>query len=388
MATKTWTLCDVDQDIYVDNIALSPASVGGRTGRFSITKRTLRGGLREGVDVVEIDNGTLRFAVVPTRGMGIWNAWQGPIHLGWKSPARGPVHPAFVHSNEASGLGWLDGFDELLVRCGLESNGAPEFKPDGSLRYALHGKIANLPAHRVEVAVDDESKTLSVTGVVDEARLFGNKLRLTSTVSTRVGSSEMTIRDVVTNISAQTAELQLLYHINVGMPLVGAGAKVVVPIAKMSPRDPAGVANFGQWDTYSEGTANFKEAVFYFDPAAKSDGQTHVMLHNATADQGVSLKYNKQQLPCFSLWKNMQAEADGYVTGLEPATNFPNTKSFEKSQGRVVMIDPGQSRTFEMSLETHPNAASVAAAKQAIGELQRGTTPQILPKQDPAWSPY
>ena len=205
MAKKTWTLCDVDQDVYVDGISLSPAQVGGVAKGYSIAKRTLRGGLREGVDVIEVDNGTFRFVVVPTRGMGIWSAMLGSIRLGWKSPVKGPVHPAFVHFNEASGIGWLDGFDELLVRCGLESNGAPEFNPNGSVRCVLHGRIANIPAHKVEVTIDGDSGELSVTGVVDEARLFGNKLRMVSTLTTRVGRPGLTVTDVITNISPSRA---------------------------------------------------------------------------------------------------------------------------------------------------------------------------------------
>ena len=63
---------------------------------------------------------------------------------------RGPVHPKFVPLAEPSGVGWLDGFDELLCRCGLVSNGAPEFDERGQLRYGLHGRIANLPARKVE----------------------------------------------------------------------------------------------------------------------------------------------------------------------------------------------------------------------------------------------
>jgi hypothetical protein len=47
--------------------------------------------------------------------------------------------------------GWLEGFDELLVRCGLQSNGAPQFTPQGQLQYPLHGRIANLPVEYVEV---------------------------------------------------------------------------------------------------------------------------------------------------------------------------------------------------------------------------------------------
>lgn len=387
MAKKTWTLCDVDEDICVDGITLSPDQVGGDAKGYSISKHTLRGGLREGVDAIEVNNGDFRFVVVPTRGMGIWNALLGSIRLGWNSPVRGPVHPAFVHFDEASGIGWLDGFDELLVRCGLESNGAPEFKSDGTVRHVLHGKIANIPAHKVEVSADGDSGELAVTGVVDEARLFGNKLRLTSTISTRVGQPGLTVSDVVTNISAEPSELELLYHINFGMPLVGPGAKVVLPIQKCAPRDAAGVGNLAEWDTYGPESPGAPEAVFFFDLAADAAGRTQALLHNAAADQGVSLKFNKRQLPCFTLWKNRQAAIDGYVTGLEPATNFPNRKSFEKEKGRVIVLAPGESRTFEVTMEVHPDAASVDTAKRAVDDLQRPVTPNIVSRPDPQWAP-
>ena len=87
-----------------------------RTGQgVSAKRRTLRGGVSEGVDTIEIDNGKFRFVVVPTRGMGLWKAWLGKIEIGWKSPVQGPVHPQFVPITDPSGLGWLEGFDELIV---------------------------------------------------------------------------------------------------------------------------------------------------------------------------------------------------------------------------------------------------------------------------------
>ena len=242
MPKRTWTLTDVDQDVYLESLSLRPADVKGAAAGYSVTKRALHGGLREGVDVIEVDNGVLRLVVIPTRGMGLWNVALGPLRIGWKSPVKGPVHPAFVHLNEASGIGWLDGFDELLVRCGLESNGAPEFNDDGTIRYPLHGKIANIPAHKVEVSIDGDAGEISVTGVVDEARLFASKLRLTSTVTTRVGRPGLTITDVVRNVSAEPGELELLYHVNFGMPLVNPGSKVVLPVKRAgagTPRPPA-----------------------------------------------------------------------------------------------------------------------------------------------------
>ena len=386
MAKQTWTLTDVDQDIYLEAIALSPSNVKGKAAGYSVTKRTLRGGLRDGVDVVEVDNGAFRFVVVPTRGMGIWNALQGDVRLGWKSPVKGPVHPAFVHQDEAAGIGWLDGFDELLVRCGLESNGAPEFAANGSLRYPLHGKIANVPAHKVEVAIDGDSGEISLTGVVDEARLFGNKLRMTSTFTTRVGQPGVKVTDTVANVSAQPSELELLYHVNFGVPLLNPGSKVVLPVRKMAPRDAAAVTNLAEWDTYGPETPGSAEAVFFFELTSDRGGWTRALLHNAAGDRGVSLVFNKEQLPCFALWKNRQAAADGYVTGLEPAVNFPNRKSFEKEKGRVAVLAPGESRTFEVSIEVHADASGVAAAKRAVAELQKAATPQILSQPDPEWS--
>lgn len=386
MPRHTWTLVDVDEDVYVDRLALGPADVPGTPPGWAIAKRTLRGGLRDGVDLIELDNGVLRAAIVPTRGMGIWRITAGEMFLGWRSPVRGPVHPAFVRLWEPSGIGWLDGFDELLVRCGLESNGAPEFDTQGRLRYPLHGKIANQPARKVEVLVDSDSGTVSVCGVVEEARLFGNKLRMTSTISARVGQPVLTVTDVIANPSAEPADLELLYHINFGVPLVQPGARVVLPVARMAPRDAVAVTNVRQWDTYGPESPGTPEAVFFFELAADGAGWTRALLHNAAANQGVSLRFHKGQLPWFTLWKNRQAAADGYVTGLEPGINFPNRKSFEKEKGRVAQLAPGESRTFELAIEVHPTADAVAAAKDAIASLQKRVTPQILGHPDPQWS--
>jgi galactose mutarotase-like enzyme len=386
MAKRSWTLTDVTEDLYLDEIAISPDDIEGPATGYSVTKRTLRGGLREGVEVVEVDNGAFRLVVLPTRGMGVWCAMLGDLRLGWQSPVKGPVHPSLVRVSEASGLGWLDGFDELLVRCGLESNGAPEFHDNGTLRYGLHGKIANIPAHKVELTVDGDSGEISLTGVVDETRLFFNKLRMTSTYTTRVGQPGMTLTDTVTNISAEPGELELLYHVNFGLPLLDPGSKVVLPVKKMAPRDAEAVGNLSQWDTYGPETPGSAEAVFFFDLAGDAQGRTRAVLRNAAGDQGVSLGFRTSQLPCFTLWKNRQAAIDGYVTGLEPAINFPNVKSFEKGKGRVAVLAPGESRSFELTMEVHPDAAGVQAAEQAVAQLQQGVTPEILQQPDPEWS--
>ena len=386
MPLRTWTLTDQQQDIYVDQIAIAPENVGGRAAGYSVTKRTLNGGNWRGVEVVEVNNGRLRFTVLPTRGMGIWRAALGALQLGWKSPVHGPVHPSMVRMNDPSGIGWLDGFDEMLVRCGLESNGAPEFNEQGTLVYGLHGKIANIPAHQLQVSIDGDEGEISVRGVVDEARLFGNNLRLESTITTRVHEPSMTITDVVSNISAEESDLELLYHVNFGIPLLEPGAKAIVPVQKLAPRDVVAKGNLPEWDTYGPPTPGLAEAVFYLQLCADGGGNTEAVLHNEAGSQGVAIRHNTGQLPYFALWKNMQAEQDGYVTGLEPAINFPNRKSFEKQHGRVVEMKPWEQRTFELTIEALPDEAAVAAATARVAALQEGATPQILDRPDPQWS--
>ena len=91
------------------------------------------------------------------------------------------------------------------------------------------------------MTIDGDSGEIAVTGVVDEARLFGNKLPPDDHTEHEVGQPSMTVADEVTNISAEPGELELLYHINFGMPLVGPGATVVLPVKKVAPRDAVAV---------------------------------------------------------------------------------------------------------------------------------------------------
>ncbi len=383
MAQQTWVLTDTTRDIHEPDFD-GRKNAAGRP--FPVRRQTLRGGTREGVDTIEIDNGKLRFTVVPTRGMGLWKAWLGETELGWQSPVRGPVHPSFVPLTDPSGLGWLEGFDELMCRCGLESNGAPDLGPNGVYKYPLHGRIANRPAHRVELSHDAASGEVSLTGTVDETRFLFQKLRLTSTYKTRPGQSGLTIIDEVTNLSGDAAEMQMLYHTNFGPPILDPGARLVAPVVACVPRDPRAAEGISSWESYPNEQARFKEQVYFFELAADRQGMTEVLLKNAHGTSGVSLRYNTKQLPCFTLWKNTPLAADGYVTGLEPGTNFPNPRSFETEQGRVVKLAPGASARFEVELAVHGDAAAVSAAEQAVAKLQAGTKPTIHNAPQAGWT--
>jgi len=384
MPALTWIITDIDNDIQQDNFRITPAdlpgtSQAGQQPAWSVTQRVLHGGLREGVRLIEIDNGRMKLMVLPTRGMGIWRAClNGNQVLGWQSPVRGPVHPAWVPIAEPSGLGWLEGFDELLVRCGLESNGAPDFDEQGRLLYPLHGRIPNRPSCHVELTVDDSAGTITVRGIVEETRFHFQKLRLRAAVTTTIGSSSFSIHDEVENFGGTAAEMQLLYHINLGEPLLGAGARIVAPIREVEPHDLASIANTKTWDLYEPPTAGVPEQCFFLDLLSDQADQTRVLLKNAEGSAGVALRFNTCVLPCFTVWKNMVASADGYVTGLEPATNFPNKRSFETQHGRVIPLAPGATWSAQVGIDWLTRVEEVTGVEKAVGKLGE-TTGATLP---------
>ena len=371
MTTTRKVLTDVDQGIWVDDWQIDAASGPVLAGAkdWSIRKRTLRGGLSDGLDVVELKNGELSMSVLPTRGMGLWRGEFRGIPIKWKSPVVRPVHPMFVNLKDRNGLGWLNGFNELMCRCGLAFNGPPG--TDGGTDVTLHGKIANLAAHFVAVEVDDSGDgALSLEGCVDETTMFGPAMRLTTKLSTSAGSHALTIRDRVTNLGAQPTDLELLYHTNIGRPFLGAGSRLVAAIAEVAPRDAHSANGAANFESYPGPITGCREEAFFFELLGDADDRTTVLLVNQAGDRGFSLSYSTRELPCFTVWKNPQAEADGYVTGLEPGTNFPNFRSFEREQGRVISLPPGATYEASFELRVYDSAADLVVAERAIRALQ------------------
>jgi hypothetical protein len=368
--SKTWTLTDVHGDVWLDSFAAGNDTLHLPTPfDWSLRKRTLRGGLRDGLDVIEVHNGLLAVSILPTRGMSLWRGDYRGNPLGWRSPIVGPVHPKYVQLTDRGGLGWLAGFDELLCRCGLGSNGPPG--NDDGTPLTLHGRIANLPAQTVEVRVNlDPPYELSVTGEVEEAALFCSQLRLTTTYTTVPGSNRLVIHDVVTNRAARPAEMQLLYHCNCGPPFLEAGSRVLAPIRELAPQTSRAAEGIDTLETYAGPHAGFAEQVYLYDLLADARGHTLALLINPTADRAMALRFNRQELPCFTVWKNTGAIEEGYVTGLEPATNYPNFKSFERQQGRVPLLPPGGRWECRWMLELVDSAPAVATLMAEVATLQ------------------
>jgi hypothetical protein len=377
MPQHRWSLISAAGNNAPNDFEISAREVTGRSGKWHVAKRTLRSGLSQGVEIVEIDNGRLKCVIMPTRGMGIWRAWADGRELGWQSPVHGPVHPAFVPIAEPSGNGWLSGFDELMCRCGLESNGAPEFNEQGRLLYPLHGRIANLPAYSLDLVIDDDA--ISLHGVVEESRYHFQKLRLHATYTIRFDTTSIAWRDEVENFGGCEAGMQMLYHANIGLPQLDEGSRVLLPVSAIANGDattsPEAIAN---WDVYPGPQAGFRQEVYYLHPLGDQNGASQALLKKADGSSAVQLKFNVRELPCFTLWRNSVAESDGYVTGIEPGTNFPNERSLEEKAGRVVRLRSGQRWRAEVELQWLLDRTAIEQSAQSIAQLQGDHRPTIL----------
>ena len=353
-------------------------------GPLAVRTRRLAGGRRDGVMLVELVAGSTKVFVLPDRGLGIWKVMAGDVELGWQSPVHGPVHPRFVPLAEPSGLGWLDGFDELVARCGLVSNGAADFDASGRLRHPLHGRIANLPAHHLDVTLDEAANTITLTGAVDETRFLVHALRLTTSLTIRADRPRISWNDTVKNISERPTTMQLLYHVNLGPPLLSPGAELVAAVEELAPRDAAATADGPAWNRYDAPRAGRGEEVHFARLKPDASGRATAMLV-APGGRAAALSWTAATLPCFTLWKNQGGLADGYVTGLEPGTNFPNPRSFEETQGRVVPLAPGASVTFDLALELLVGDA-VTAERRRIESLTAGREPLFHDGPRTGWS--
>ena len=387
----SFTLTDLATDTWADAFELDAAKLGlAGEHAWSVTKRTLHGGRREGVDLIRLDNGDLSLAIVPTRGMGLWRGRHRGDDLGWTSPVLdGPVNPAFVHLADRGGLGWLDGFDEFLVRCGLDNNGGPYEVappgPDGStaghLLVGLHGRIANIPAHHVSVHVDDAPPhAITVEGRVAESTLFHAQVEMITRITTVPGSNKLVVRDEFVNRADSPGSMQLLYHWNFGPPFLGEGSEFAAPVEILVPRDPRAVEGLEHWQTYGPPEPGFAEQAYFAHLRGDGpEGRTLAMLKGPGGDKAVVLRFRKGQLPCFTLWKNTRGPREGYVTGLEPATNFPNPKPFEVARGRVVPLPPGGTFLAETTLEVLDEPRAIAAVEEEIRAIQSQGPPTIHP---------
>ena len=343
---------------------------------FSVRMRALHGGRQEGVCIVDIDTGAMKISVVPTRGMNVLEAVAGNVRIGWKSPVSEVVNPAFIELNGRGGLGWLEGFNEMVVRCGYEWVGHPGM--DKGVLLPLHGLAANIPASKVVLSIDEEPPyTIRLKGELKEQAFKLVNFVIATELSTEPGAQHFSIHDTLNNNGDYPKEYEALYHSNFGPPLLDPGAGFSAPVQQVSPFNERAVGEVADWQKYREPTRDYDETVFNVVPYGDENGETLAVLHNAAGDLGVSLGFNIQQLPVFSLWKNTDTMGQGYVTGLEPGTSWAYNRSYQRALNRVPTIGPKEQRHFDITYTFLADKSAVDSALQQVQKIQHDRPTEV-----------
>jgi hypothetical protein len=301
------------------------------------------------------------------------------------SPVREVVNPAYMNLTARGGLGFLEGFNEFMCRCGLENigqAGMDEIVTNTGARaevnLTLHGKIANIPASSVELVVDKQAPyRIRVRGVVKEAMMFGPNLELHTEISTLPGSMNFRIEDRVVNMGSRPQEFQMLYHTNFGQPLLDEGSRFVTAARRVTPVNAHSAKDAKAYGDVAGPTPGIIEQAYFFNPLADREGRATALIHNRDRSQAVSMRWSVQQLPYLTLWKNTAAVQDGYVVGIEPGTSFPNTRRVERKEGRVPKLDGGGSHTMAVDYHLHLGAKEVTPVVERIEALQK-TQPAVI----------
>lgn len=340
---------------------------------FSLTHTTLSGGKQQGTELLTLTHGDMTIRIVPSRGMAILDVVVSGTRFGWDSPVKEVVNPAFIHQEALGGLGWLEGFNEMIARCGFQWAGHPGM--DGDDMLTLHGRIQNTPASFVRLTVDKTPPhQITISGRVDEKCFKKSDFEVWMHLSVIPGKHSLTIRDELINRADYEREYQVIYHNNFGAPILEAGGKLHVPIERLSPFNEYAKQGLADWDSIYPARKDFDEMVFNIYPVSDEHGNTQAVLHNAAADKGVAVGYNTSQLPVLTLWKNLDTPRQGYVMGVEPGTSFAYNRRYQRDLGLVPTIGAGESRDFDVSFSFLLDPQAVNAHVADVAKLQKSTT--------------
>jgi len=321
--------------------------VGDFSQLFGIKEYYLAGGKAKGVKAFDVRNGSgLEFTVLADRCLDIAGLSFKGTNCSYISKT-GIVAPEYYDEN---GIGFLRSFHAgFLTTCGLRNVGVP--CEDNGETFSLHGRISNTPGEEICAATEwiDDVPVLTISGKMREARLFGENLILGRKITCRYGENKIFIQNTVENCGFKREALMLLFHFNLGYPLLDEDAILVTPTAKLTPRDQVAAKGEASYDQSQPPTPDYTEQVFYHN--LKSDAQDHtsVALINKRLGLGVAIHFSKNQLFNFTQWKQM-GEGE-YVMGMEPCNCYVGGRVDSRNSGILEYLEPGEIRNFDLTIE-------------------------------------
>ena len=345
----------------------NPLQVGG------IETAVLDNGAGRGTRIAWVNTGAgLRYKVVIDRGLDIADAQYNADSLAWISHL-GVIAPA---ARPYRGIEWLQGFGGgLLTTCGLDHVGGPE--SDATGERGLHSQYSGIPATIESIIQPDPAAGLldmQITGVIKQSQPLGAQLTLRRTIAGRLGEAVIRIDDEVINTGNIPAPHMLLYHMNLGWPLVDEGVDICWQGAWTSREGDDKARIFREGLPFKKGKPPLQDHVgsgeeaAFVDIAADSDGLCHCGIHNRRLGMALVIEFKKSELPWMTNWQHWGPGE--YVVGIEPGTHPPIGQSRARQNGSLIMLQPNERRHYGITVRIHDQPNAIARFLQQTASSQ------------------
>ena len=312
----------------------------GHPGQLSgVEEHRLVGGKGDGMRLYELTNGRgLEMCVSPDRNCDITRLRVKGLNLSYMSPC-GYVAPAYYDS---IGSNWLNSFTAgFLTTCGLQAVGTP-CEDEGEV-LPLHGSIANTPASQSYYTEDDQHITLH-SKTCDET-IFGRKLSLQREITVSKSENSFTIRDTVENTGGRTEPFEILYHMNMGYPLLDEDSIIMIPSTKVLPRDDHAAEDIENWMHMEKPQPDYQERCYYH---VFPDEKGLARITQPKLGLSLSIEFDAKELDGFVEWKMMGFR--DYVLGLECGNCYPDGRDVMRKTGMLKFLKPGEKKTYEVRI--------------------------------------
>ena len=311
--------------------------IGSQSQLYGVEEMRLIGGKGDGMRLLEVRNGAgLSFTVSLSRGADLSRLSFHGVNFGFFTEC-GYVSPAYF---DPKGLGFLKSFTAgFLTTCGLCSVGDPCV--DGGEEVGLHGTVSHIPAQNARYDVTE--KEIRIHCEVRDCQALGRTMVLHREYIVPVGGDTLTIHDRVENAGITESPYQILYHFNMGYPLLSEAARLFIPSLRVAPRNEHAEKGLSRWGEIEKPQRGYEEMCFYHT----MEKDARVSLFNPRISLGLEMRYDGEKLPCFTQWKQM-GERD-YVLGLEPGNAYPDGRDVMRKTGRLTTLGPGEASEHEIT---------------------------------------
>jgi len=318
--------------------------IGQESQLYGIEEHRLVEGKGDGMRLLQIRNGKgLEMTVSLDRCADISRLSIDGMNVSYFSPC-GYVAPAYYQKD---GDNWLKSFTAgFLTTCGLESVGNPCVDQGETL--SLHGAIGNTPAEHAWWY--EEGNSLVVRAKVRDEVLFGRKFLLDREIRISLEENVFTIHDTVENTSDRVQPMEILYHMNMGYPMLDEDSVVSIPADSVSPRDNHAAEDVQNCLTMEKPQEGYQERCYYHHFSGK---EGFASIYQPKRNKGLAISFDTAQLDCFVEWK-MMGKRD-YVLGLEPGNCFPDGRNVMREKGILKFLEPGAKQSFGIQIRFFEN---------------------------------